>query len=86
MRFPVSSPRPVLPSDLSALLLSAVTGGMLLLGVLWLFYDRRDRRFLDQSRRKTTFCCLKCSHVYTSAETDLCPCPRCGHSNAPLRF
>ncbi len=76
----------MLPSDLSALILLPVTGGMLLLLGLWLYYDRRDRRFFDQSRRRTTFHCLKCSHVYTSPETDLCPCPRCGHSNPPLRF
>jgi len=76
----------VFPNDLSTLLLLAVTGGMLLLGALWLFYDRRDRRFFDQTRRKTTFCCLKCSHVYTDAQADTCPCPRCGHSNPRLRF
>ena len=75
------------PYDLSAALLLAVAGGVALLSGLWVYYDRRDRRFYDQTRRKTTFHCLKCSHVYTSVEQhDLCPCPRCGHPNPRLHF
>ena len=74
------------PNDLSALLLLAVAGSIALLGALWLYCDRRDRLYFDQTRRKTTFSCLKCSHVYTGVGSDPAPCPRCGHTNPRLRF
>ncbi len=75
------------PSDIGIALLLAVAGGIALLVALWVFYDRRDRRLYDHTRRKTTFHCLKCGHVYTSVELhDLCPCPRCGHQNPRLHF
>ena len=54
---------------------------------LWLYYDRRDRRFYDATRHRTTFHCLKCGEVYTSAGAgEVASCPRCGHSNPRLRF
>ncbi len=77
----------MLPTDLTVALLLAVAGGIGLLVGLWAYYDRRDRRLYDATRRKTTFHCLKCSHVYTSAERhETCPCPRCGHENPRLHF
>jgi DNA-directed RNA polymerase subunit RPC12/RpoP len=34
-----------------------------------------------------TFHCLRCSHLYTAkAGTETAVCPRCGHTNARLKF
>lgn len=61
--------------------------GVLLVCTLWWFYDRRDQRYYDRTRRRSTFHCLKCQHVYTStAREDLANCPRCGHPNSRLHF
>lgn len=77
----------MLPPDIAIPLLLAVAGGIALLFALWLYYDRRDRRFYDATRRRTTFTCVKCGHVYTStAAPEVCACPRCGHPNPPLHF
>ncbi|HLP02531.1 MAG TPA: hydrogenase nickel incorporation protein HypA [Opitutaceae bacterium] len=74
-------------TDITIALVLAVAGGIALLVGLWVYYDRRDRRLYDGTRRKTTFHCLKCGHVYTSAERhELCACPRCGHENPRLHF
>jgi hypothetical protein len=54
---------------------------------LWLFYDRRDHLRFDRERRRTTFHCIRCDRLYTAPEgAAVCPCPRCGHENARLRF
>ncbi len=54
---------------------------------LWLYYDRRDHRRFERERRKTTFHCIRCDHLYTArASVELSPCPRCGHENARLKF
>ncbi len=75
------------PHEFSFALLLAVAGGIVLIAALWLFYDRRDRRFYARTRRKTTFHCLRCGHVYTSVELhDISPCPRCAHPNPRLHF
>ncbi len=75
------------PTDIATALLLAVAGGIALLFALWVYYDRRDRRLYDGTRRKTTFHCLKCGHVYTGVEPpELCPCPRCGQPNSRLHF
>ena len=64
--------------------------GLLVLGggaVLWTYYDRRDRAFYDAQRRKISFHCIRCNHLYTEkAGTDTAPCPRCNHSNVRLKF
>ena len=54
---------------------------------LWLWYDRRaDRRF-ELERRRTTFHCIRCDALYSAPSgSDVCPCPRCKHENARLRF
>ncbi len=77
----------MIPSDIGSALLLLVAGAIALLVALWVYYDRRDRRFYEGTRRQTTFHCLKCGHVYTSVEQhELCPCPRCGQSNPRLHF
>ena len=64
--------------------------GLLVFGsfiVLWVYYDRRDRRLYDAQRRKISFHCIRCNHLYTEkAGTDTAPCPKCGHGNVRLKF
>jgi hypothetical protein len=64
--------------------------GALALGVflgLWLYYDRRDRVHYESGRRKVTFHCIRCDHLYTQpAGTETAPCPQCGHVNTRLKF
>lgn len=56
-------------------------------GALWWFYDRRDRGYYDTGRRKITFHCIRCDHLYTEpAGTETAPCPKCGHQNTRLKF
>lgn len=51
------------------------------------FYDRRDFAVFESERRKTTFLCVRCETLYTrSGEPETCVCPRCGFTNARLRF
>ncbi len=58
-----------------------------LFGVLWFLYDRRDRVLYDAGRRKITFHCIRCDHVYTQVKgTETAPCPKCGHVNTRLKF
>ncbi len=58
-----------------------------LFAVLWAYYDRRDRAFYDAERRRITFHCIRCDHLYTEKEgTDTAPCPKCGHHNTRLKF
>lgn len=55
--------------------------------VLWFYYDRRDRALYDAGRRKITFHCIRCDHLYTQpAGTETAPCPKCGHANVRLKF
>jgi DNA-directed RNA polymerase subunit RPC12/RpoP len=64
--------------------------GLLVLGVfgfLWAYYDRRDRSYFDIRRRRISFHCIRCNHLYTEmAGTVTAPCPRCGHKNVRLKF
>ncbi len=54
---------------------------------LWFYYDRRDRSFYDAGRRKISFHCIRCNHLYTqSAGTETASCPKCGHVNVRLKF
>lgn len=55
--------------------------------VLWFYYDRRDRALYDTGRRKISFHCIRCDHLYTQpAGTDAAPCPKCSHVNVRLKF
>ena len=54
---------------------------------LWLYYDRRDYRRFESERRRTSFHCIRCDHLYSAgARVDVSSCPRCGHENGRLRF
>ena len=54
---------------------------------LWLFYDRRDYALFEHARKKSTFCCIRCQHLYWAAgRPEVGKCPKCGHENARLKF
>ena len=54
---------------------------------VWIYYDRRDHALFEAERRRMTFHCVRCSHLYTAkADAETCPCPRCGHANVRLKF
>ncbi len=69
---------------------SVLLYGLLVLGLfaaLWVYYDRRDRALYDAQRRKISFHCIRCNHLYIEkAGTETAPCPRCGHANVRLKF
>ena len=59
---------------------------LLFLG-LWLFYDGRDHRRFEKERRRSTFHCIRCDHLYSGESgAQLAKCPNCGHENSRLRF
>ncbi len=64
--------------------------GLVVLGpfvALWWAYDRRDRRFYDEGRRKISFHCIRCDHLFTRPKgTETSACPRCGQVNQRLKF
>lgn len=80
-------PAVVTPPDIT---FPVVLYGLLVLGLfgaLWIYHDRRDRAFYDAQRRKITFHCIRCDHLYTEKSgTGPAPCPKCGHVNTRLKF
>jgi hypothetical protein len=70
----------------TALVIYCLLVAVVFLG-LWFYYDRRDHARFEGERRKTTFHCIRCDHLYTApAGAGTCKCPRCGHENARLKF
>jgi len=54
---------------------------------VWIYYDRRDHAIYDSERRKVTFHCIRCGHLYSAgARSETAACPRCGATNARLKF
>lgn len=54
---------------------------------LWLYYDRRDHARFEGERRRTTFRCGRCNHLYVvRGEVQDGTCPRCGQENSRLKF
>lgn len=54
---------------------------------MWLFYGRREYAFFEHARRKVTFLCSRCDKLYAGpAGSETCPCPRCAHVNARLKY
>ncbi len=94
----VSGPCPCLPEARWSLHTPAVfdleTGVILfcvLLAVgflgLWFYYDRRDHARFSAGRRRVTFHCIRCDHLYSSSESaETAPCPKCAYVNGRLRF
>lgn len=72
------------------LTLAAVVYCLLVVGFFfgaWLYYDRRDHALYEAARRKITFHCIRCDHLYTAkAGAETAACPRCGCENARLKF
>lgn len=74
-------------SDLTWLAVGYSLGLAVLFLALWLYYDRRDHARFEDERRKTTFHCVKCDHIYAvTGEQAVARCPRCTHENGRLRF
>jgi len=75
---------------LPSLTLPVILYGLLvigLIGALWMYYDRRDRSFYDAERRKVTFHCIRCDHLYMEkVGVPTAACPKCGHVNTRLKF
>jgi len=40
--------------------------GLFFLG-LWLYYDRRDHNRFERKRRRRTYHCIRCNHLYQAA-------------------
>ena len=60
--------------------------GLGVIGVLWAFYERRDRGEGAAARSAASHC-VRCDAVYGAPRTEgSAPCPRCGHANPALRF
>lgn len=56
-------------------------------GFLWVYYDRRDRGLYEEQRRRITFHCIRCDHLYTgTTKAETITCPKCGHQNVRLKF
>lgn len=81
-----------MPAELAApsFTLEILIYGLAVFGLLfglWFYYDRRDRAFFDAGRRKISFHCIRCDHLYTQAAgTETAACPKCGHENVRLKF
>lgn len=75
------------PMDfVTAIVIFCILVAAIFLG-LWMYYDRRDYALFEHARKKSTFCCLRCQHLYWAAgQPEVMKCPRCGHENARLRF
>lgn len=62
-------------------------GGLVGIAALWIYYDRRDRRYYDRKRIRHAHYCPRCQVVYSSSSpSEAAPCGRCGHVNGRLRF
>jgi hypothetical protein len=61
--------------------------GMLFFLLASIYYDRRDRRLYDDTRRQHVHHCVKCGKTYTSSESGAAvACPACLFKNSALRF
>ncbi len=73
--------------DLMVLVTIYITCGLMLIFLLWLYYDRRDRNQYEKMRSPTVFVCVKCEQIYSKDKGEKkSACPSCGQVNIPLRF
>lgn len=71
---------------LTAVVIYCFAVGFFFLG-LWLFYGRREHALFEHARRKSTFLCARCDHLYAGdGRPEVCACPHCGHENVRLKF
>lgn len=71
----------------STFVIGFLVSGLLFFVVLWIYFDRRDRRFYDSQRIRHVHHCVKCGKVYASRNgSDDDACPECGFVNPALRF
>lgn len=64
-----------------------VTTGIVVLLILWCYYDKRQRDFMRAEQMQTVFHCIKCKHIYSKkTAVGRCVCPKCGFENSQLQF
>lgn len=74
-------------TSLNLFFLITLTASMLVIGALWFYYDRRDRKLYDRQRIRHVYRCIKCGRLYERrGNREVAPCPDCGFSNDRLRF
>lgn len=66
------------------------TGSALVaVAVLWLLYERQDRKSFDARRKRRVFHCIRCGHLFTvrkQSVTQGVDCPECSYKNYELSF
>lgn len=73
--------------SLDTLVILFLSSGMLLIFLLWFYYDRRDCRLYDRQRISHVYYCVRCGHLYESKDpSEVCDCPKCSFRNGRLRF
>lgn len=73
--------------DFSSLILTYVLVLLSGLGVVWVFYASKMKRFKPTSSHDRIFKCYKCKSLYTDdPDVDLSRCPKCGNHNFPYHF
>lgn len=73
--------------SLQALVTGFVVLGLLFFFSLWMYYDRRDKRYYDAQRHRRVFHCVRCGHLYDSSGVgERVACPKCEFENTSLRF
>jgi len=77
----------LIPLDLSSFVLLYVSGGLVLMLGLWVYYEERDRRIHETERAQSLFHCLKCGRLYSASRSlREAPCPGCAFENSKLKF
>lgn len=63
------------------------TIGMLMIGLVWIYFDIRERRLYSIKRELHAFHCVKCGHIYGVRQSRaISSCPKCGFRNSKLSF
>ncbi|WP_372795297.1 hypothetical protein [Pontiella sp.] len=71
--------------DLGIILMVFVSGPLLLIGLLALFYNLRSKH-RPMRERENIYLCAECGHVYAFARNrPMDRCPRCGCLNEAVR-
>jgi rubrerythrin len=70
-----------------SLIAGYVTLGLLVMGLLVLYTERRRRRFTPAPSPDHIFRCRQCGLVYTDDnDVDRSPCPQCQEMNDEIKF
>ena len=64
-----------------------VTGLLICLGTIAIFYEQRRRRFEPEPSQDHLFRCENCAFVYTDdSDVERSRCPQCGKLNEEYKF